>query len=75
MTYGGGRLRIYVNGVQVSSSWVSGSIRTSSDPLTIGGSTVWGRWFAGQLDEVRIYNRALTQSEIQAGMNKTLGGA
>jgi glucose/arabinose dehydrogenase len=75
MTYGGGRLRVYVNGLQVSSTSVSGSIRTSSDPLTIGGSSVWGRWFAGQLDEVRIYNRALTQTEIQSGMNRTMGGS
>jgi hypothetical protein len=75
MTYGGGRLRVYVNGVQVASSSVTGSIRTSSDPVTIGGSTVWGRWFAGQIDEVRIYNRALSQTEIQNGMNRTMGGS
>jgi glucose/arabinose dehydrogenase len=75
MTYGGGRLRVYVNGVQVGSSSVTGTIRTSSDPLTIGGSTAWGRWFAGSIDEVRIYNRALTQSQIQAGMNRTMGGS
>jgi hypothetical protein len=75
MTYGGGRLRVYVNGVQVASSSVSGSIRTSSDPVTIGGSTAWGRWFAGQIDEVRIYNRALSQTEIQNGMNRTIGGS
>jgi hypothetical protein len=61
--------------VQVSSTSVSGSVRTSSDPLTIGGSTVWGRWFAGQIDEVRIYSRALGQSEIQTGMNQTIGGS
>jgi glucose/arabinose dehydrogenase len=75
MTYGGGRLRVYVNGVQVATSNVTGTIRTSSDPVTIGGSTVWGRWFAGQIDEVRIYNRALSVTEIQNGMNRTIGGS
>ena len=40
----------------------------------IGGNTVWSEWFAGLIDEVRIYNRALTQAEIQAGMTQTLGG-
>ena len=27
---------------------------------------MWGEYFTGQIDEVRIYNRALTQAEIQA---------
>ena len=75
VTLGGGTLRLYVNGVQVGSSAVSGTIRTSTDALTLGGNTVWGEWFAGLLDEVRIYNRALTQAEIQAGMAQTLGGS
>jgi hypothetical protein len=40
-----------------------------------GTAAVWSEWFAGLVDEVRIYNRALTQGEIQAGMSQTLGGA
>jgi hypothetical protein len=75
MTFGGGSLRIYVNGVQVGGVAGNGNIRTSNDPVTIGGSSAWGRWFAGLIDEVRIYNRALSQSEIQAGMNRTIGGS
>ena len=47
---------------------------TSANALTIGGNGVWSEWFAGLIDEVRIYNRALTQAEIQAGMSQTLGG-
>ena len=75
MTFGGGSLRIYVNGVQVGGVAGNGNIRTSNDPVTIGGNSTWGRWFAGLIDEVRIYNRALSQSEIQAGMNRTIGGS
>ena len=74
MTFGGGTFRIYVNGVQVGSRAVSGTIRTSAAALMIGGNTVWPEWFAGRIDEVRVYNRALTQAEIQAGMTQTLGG-
>jgi hypothetical protein len=74
VTFGGGTLRLFVNGVQVSSVAVSGTILTSTAALTMGGNTVWGEWFAGLLDEVRIYNRALTQAEIQSGMAQTLGG-
>ena len=35
----------------------------------IGGNTVWGEYFAGLIDEVRIYNRALSAAEIQTDMN------
>ena len=35
----------------------------------IGGNTMWGEYFAGLIDEVRIYNRALSAAEIQNDMN------
>lgn len=75
MTFGGGWLRVYVNGVQVAAYSGNGNVRTSNDPVTIGGNSVWGRWFSGAIDEVRLYNRALSQSEIQAGMTRTVGGS
>ena len=37
-------------------------------PLRIGGNSVWGEFFRGSIDEVRIYSRALTQAEIQQDM-------
>lgn len=64
-TYDGANLRIYVNGVEVSSEPETLTITTSSNPLSIGGNTPWGEYFDGLIDEVRVYNRALTQSEIQ----------
>jgi hypothetical protein len=48
---------------------LSGNIATSASPLRIGGNAVWPEWFAGLIDEVRIYNRQLTQTEIQTDMN------
>ena len=74
MTFGSGTLRLYVNGVLVGTQAVAGALRTSANVLTIGGNGVWPEWFGGLIDEVRIYNRALTQAEIQAGMSQTLGG-
>jgi hypothetical protein len=65
---------LYVNGTQVASRSVSGAIRTSSRALRIGGNTVWGEYFAGRIDEVRIYNRALSASQIQADMTTPVGG-
>jgi len=37
--------------------------------LTIGGDPVFGQYFAGGI-EVRIYNSAVTQAQIQADMNR-----
>jgi hypothetical protein len=68
-TYDGSMLRLYVNGVQVGSLALSGGIRTSGGALRIGGNSVWGEYFQGRIDEVRIYNRALTATEIQSDMN------
>jgi hypothetical protein len=67
-TYDGLTLRLYVNGIEVGSRTVSGAIQTSTGRLRVGGNAVWGEWFAGRIDEVRIYNRALSSGEIQAYM-------
>ncbi len=40
----------------------------------MGGDSIYGQYFAGMIDEVRIYSRALTQTEIQIDMNTSLGG-
>ncbi len=72
-TYDGAVLRLYVNGVQAGSLSRTGSINTTSNPLRIGGNNVWSEWFNGLIDEVRIYNRALTQAEIQTDMNTPIG--
>ena len=34
--------------------------RHSTGPLRIGGNSLWGEYFQGRIDEVRIYNRAFT---------------
>ena len=65
-TYDGTTLRLYLNGALSGSTSVSGSIRTSSGQLRIGGNSRGGRWFAGQIDEVRVYDRALSSAELQA---------
>ena len=60
-TYDGATLRLFVNGAQAASQAFTGSIATSTGVLRIGGNGVWGEYFQGRIDEVRIYNRALTQ--------------
>ena len=72
-TYNGSVLRLYVGGSLVSSQPVTGSIQTSTNALRIGGNAPWGEWFQGRIDEVRIYNRALSQAEIQTDMTTPVG--
>jgi hypothetical protein len=64
-------MRLYVNGVQVASRALTGSMRSSTGVLRIGGNNIWNdEWFAGLIDEVRVYNKALTAAEVQADMTK-----
>ena len=72
-TYDGATMRLYVNGVQVASRAQTGAILTSANPLQIGGDSIYGQYFSGMIDEVRVYNTALTQAQIQADMNTPIG--
>ena len=68
-------LRLYVNGAQVSSKSVTGANgQLGSGSLHIGGNAVWAEWFSGQIDDLRVYNRALTVAEVQSDMNTPVGG-
>jgi hypothetical protein len=71
-TYNGVTMALYVNGVQVASQSQTGTLATSTDAMTLGGDTMGEDW-SGLIDEVRIYNRALSASEIQADMNTLIG--
>jgi concanavalin A-like lectin/glucanase superfamily protein len=64
----GSTMTLWVNGVQVASSPSSAPPATSAGfEFRAGGITpavnTW--WFKGSLDDVRIYNRALSASEIK----------
>jgi glucose/arabinose dehydrogenase/PKD repeat protein len=71
-TYDGTTLRLFVNGTQVGSRAVSGALLTSTGALRIGGNSVWGEFFQGRIDEVRVYNRALGAAELQTDINTPL---
>jgi len=74
-----GVMKILINGAVVSSGDFGKDIRVSVLPLRIGflhgteGET-WYSPFAGQIDEVRIWNIARTQEEIRSAMHTTLLG-
>lgn len=75
VTYNGSVLRIYTAGVLRTSVNVVKTINVTSNPLRMGGNNVWGEWFSGMIDDVRIYNRALTAAEISTDMNAPVGGS
>ena len=59
VTYDGTTVRLYVNGGIADTSTYAGSIPASTGPLRLGGNAIWQEWFRGDLDDVRVYNRAL----------------
>jgi len=65
LAYDGLTLTLYRNGVSVASSTASEQISPTPGTLQIGASE-YGEFFKGLIDEVRVYNRALTSSEIQS---------
>jgi hypothetical protein len=74
-TYGSSTLRLFVNGTQVATRSVGSALGTSANPLRIGGNAVWNEWFQGRIDEVRVYDRALTAADIQADMTRPVTSA
>ena len=68
VTRDGSTFALYVNGVQVTSSTDSVVIPDASAPLTIGQAE--GQFFFnGLIDEIGIYDRALSTAEIQSIFN------
>ncbi len=66
-TYEGANLSLYVNGVLVANQTVNGAIITDSSELLIGTRlNLPADTFFGDIDEVRIYDRVLSQEEINA---------
>jgi hypothetical protein len=61
--YDGSAFTIYVDGANVSSTAASGTISVSTYPVLIGG--IGDDEFDGYIDEVAIYSKALSASEIQ----------
>jgi hypothetical protein len=66
MTYDGSWLRLFINGADAGSRAASGTLVVASppEPGIVGGASA----FAGTIDELRFYRRALSAAEISADM-------
>jgi hypothetical protein len=76
-TYDGSTLAILVNGVTIKTEKVSGPLYIDQSDVFIGKGDPeysFGEYFHGAFDEIRIWNAARSQKEIQAAMNTTLTG-
>ena len=75
-SYDGNQMKIYINGALDNSQYQTGNIDTNNQPLYLGIAVgaCDGEIYNGFIDEVRVWNIARTQVEIQTTMNTTLQG-
>jgi len=65
-TYDGGKLKLYIDGTLEVTTAHAGSIASSAANLNIAtNSEESGRFYNGAIDDVRIYNYALSEKEIE----------
>jgi hypothetical protein len=69
-TYKSGAQAIYKNGNVMLTGNRSDTITYSDTNLLIGKARNFGAWMHGLIDEVRIYNRALSAAEIRYHYNR-----
>jgi hypothetical protein len=68
-TYDGSTMRLYLNGVQVGSTSKTGTIATNATvPVSIGRNPEGSNYLTGTIDDVRIYNRALSSADLATVM-------
>ncbi|MBN1180206.1 MAG: tandem-95 repeat protein [Anaerolineae bacterium] len=68
MTYDGAHFKVYINGALDRSVDVAATPCQNAEPVRIGGGVPTGSLlpFAGRVDEVRVYPRALSATEVAA---------
>lgn len=68
-TYNGKEMKLYYNGEIQATLAASGKVDTNDVSLAIGGNNIANaEYFVGVIDEVAVFNRSLTQSEIKKVM-------
>ena len=72
-TYDGTTARVYLNGVLAASKAFSGNVGDSNNWRIGAYDSPAGGFFDGTIDEVRIYDHALAQPEIQTDMTRPVG--
>jgi len=71
--FNGSNMSLWKNGVQVGST-VPATLANTNTPFRFGAWTSSSEFFKGQIDNARLYDRALTSAEIQTDMITPVGG-
>ncbi|GIU70407.1 MAG: hypothetical protein KatS3mg002_1643 [Candidatus Woesearchaeota archaeon] len=69
--YNGTNTKIYFNGKLEASNYFAKKIKRNSKNIAIGGNSYNREFYKGIIDEIRIYNRTLSEDEISAIYNAT----
>jgi VCBS repeat-containing protein len=64
-TFSGGIMKLYINGVQEGGDLAAPAPEVNTLPLMLGAQITSTRYYQGLMDDVRLYDRALTLDEIQ----------
>jgi hypothetical protein len=70
--YDGAFLKLYLNGVLVTTVSQVGTMNNTGTWIAIGATNNWGEYFSGAIDEVRVWNVARTAAEIQTGLKASV---
>jgi hypothetical protein len=70
MVYNGSALSVLVDGEFIGTK--PATISREKNYLNIGSKIGTGGFFKGKIDDIRVYNRPLTQSEIMATKNRSV---
>lgn len=73
-TFDGTTQRLYVDGTLVASRPSTAAAQVGTGALRIGGNDVWGEQFDGLIDDVRVYDRAISAAEVVADRDTPVGG-
>jgi hypothetical protein len=69
-SFSSSQFKVYVNGVLLGGSYINGAFspipNVPSGTTAIGRHEAWGSYFKGKMDDIRVYNRALTDAEVQS---------
>ncbi len=71
-TYDGSTIKLYIDGIlQTSRQAIAGTVDTGTlNAIEIGRNPTGINYFNGKIDDVRVYNYALTQQQVQTVMNQ-----
>jgi hypothetical protein len=73
-SYDGSTQRLYLNGKMVTSTALTGAATSTTSQLTIGSWDGGGEFFSGQVDDVALYAKALSATQVGNHYTAATGG-